>query len=76
MTNLEHIRTLPTDELAKLLISHTYQVSEDWYFNGESEVPYENYNEVWKTSDGTIFYFEQDAVQAEIEYLESQVESL
>lgn len=46
MTNLEHIRTLPTDELAKLLISHTYEVSEDWYFNGETEVPYERYDEI------------------------------
>lgn len=76
MTNLQRIRTLPTDELAKLLISHTYQVSEDWYFDGESEVPYESYNEVWKTTNGDIFYFEGDVLQAQIEYLESELESL
>lgn len=76
MTNLEHIRTLAADELAKLLISHTYEVSEDYYFDGESEIAYESYAEVWKTSNGNIFYFEEDALQAEIQYLESQVESL
>lgn len=76
MTNLELIRTLPADELAKLLISHTYEVSEDWYFNGETEVPYERYDEIWKTSNGNIFYFEEGALQAQIEYLESPVESL
>lgn len=76
MTNLDYIRTLPTDELAKLLISHTYEIFEDWYFDGESEVPYERYGEVWKTTNGDTFYLEADALQAEIEYLESQVESL
>lgn len=76
MTNLERIRTLPADELAKLLISHTYEISEDWYFDGESEVPYESYEEVWKTTNGDIFHFEGDALQAQIEYLELEVESL
>lgn len=76
MTNLHHIRTLPADELAKLLISHTYEISEDYYFDGESEIPYESYTEVWKTSDGIIFHFEEDALQAQIEYLESELESL
>ena len=41
MTNLEPIRTLPAEELAKLPIPHTYQVFEDCYFDEESEVPYE-----------------------------------
>lgn len=76
MTNLEYIRTLPADELAKLLISHTYEISEDYYFDGESEIPFESYAEVWKTFDGTIFHFEEDALQAQIEYLESELESL
>ena len=76
MTNLDHIRTLPADELAKLLISHTYEISENWYFDGESEVPYESYDEVWKTTNRDIFYFEGDALQAQIEYLESELESL
>lgn len=76
MTNLERIRTLAADELAKLLISHTYEVSENYYFDGESEIPYESYTEVWKTSDGTIFHFEEDALQAQIEYLQSELESL
>ncbi len=76
MTNLQHIRTLPADELAKLLISHTYEISEDYYFDRESEIPYESYTEVWKTSDGIIFHFEEDALQAQIEYLESELESL
>ena len=76
MTNLEHIRTLPADELAKLLISHTYEIFEDYYFDGESEIPYESYTEVWKTSDGNIFHFEEDALQAQIEHLESELESL
>lgn len=74
MTNVEYIRQLPIKELAKLLIHHTYEVSEDYYFDGECEVPYDSYSEIWKTSDGTIFYFEEDALQAQIKYLESQVE--
>lgn len=76
MTVLEQIRHLPASDLATLLVHHTYEISEDWYFNGESEIPYENYNEVWITSYGDVFYSEKDAIQAQIAYLESSVESL
>lgn len=39
MTVLEQIRRLPASDLSTLLVHHTYEVSEDWYFDGESEIP-------------------------------------
>lgn len=76
MTVIEKIRQLPVDKLADLLVYHTYQISEDWYFNGESEVPYEKYEEVWVTSFGEVFYSKYCAIQAQIAYLQSSIESL
>ena len=75
MTVLEQIRHLPASDLATLLVHHKYEISKDWYFDEELE-PYKNYDEVWITSYGGVFYSEKDAIQAQIAYLESSVESL
>ena len=75
MTVLEQIRHLPASDLSTLLVHHTYEISKDWYFDEELE-PYKNYDEVWITSYGGVFYSEKDAIQAQIAYLESSVESL
>ena len=69
MTEYEYLKSLAVEEFAKLVVQHACQYEEDYAFDGEEEYPVEVCMEVYRTTDGKQFYFEEDAVEHEIELL-------
>ena len=66
ITNADHIRSMTDEELAKWNVggSLEYTVDYDWDDN-----PVGEYTPCFKTSDGAIFWFYEDAVEYELHWL-------
>lgn len=69
MTEYEYLKSLPVEEFAKLVVQHGCRYDEDFEFDGEAEYPVVRIEVVYWTTDGKQFYFEEDAVEHEIELL-------
>lgn len=69
MTEYEYLKSLPVEAFAKLVVQHECQYDEDFAFDGEEEHAVEICVEVYRTTDGKQFYFEEDALEHEIELL-------
>lgn len=69
MTEYEYLKSLPVEEFAKLVVQHRCQYDEDFAFDGEEGYPVEVCVEVYRTTDGKQFYFEEHAVKHQIKLL-------
>lgn len=70
-TNEEWIRSLPIDDLAIVLINEGMENNWDEDYDGQMYVC--GSYDVYTTSDGEVFYDEEDAVDHEVSWLKSEV---
>ena len=65
-TNADKIRSLSDEELAKNNVRLSYQCDIDHNYE---EGPHESWKQCYETSDCSIFYDEEDAVEYELKWL-------
>lgn len=66
MTNAQKIRAMTDEELAKNNVHQTYEYTVDYDYDDN---PVGEYAPCWKTSDGTIFWDEEAAIEWEMKWL-------
>lgn len=66
MTNAQRIRSMTDEELAKRNVRKIKTPVTGFYDYGES---YTDYYDAWETSDGSIFWTEQPAIEYELHWL-------
>lgn len=71
MTLFQKIHEMSLEELAKLLVYPGFEQEFDYAFDGEDEYPVDIYTEGYLTSDHQFFYFEDSAIEHQIELLQS-----
>ena len=69
-TNADRIRSLSDEELAEVLVYPTYEYTVDYDYD---ENPIGDYTSCWATSDGSIFWHRENAVEFELELLQQPV---
>ena len=70
MTNLEHFRRLPLEDVAALLI--TIRTFEDYDYNYDEELEYRGLESVFVCSDGEEFEHYDEALEHEIWWLQQE----
>lgn len=69
-TNADRIRNMSDEELARRNISETYESGCDYDYE---EAPYETWTHMFQTSDNTLFYDEESAIEYELNWLRQPV---
>lgn len=69
-TNADHIRSMSDEELARRNISETYESGCGYDYE---EAPYETWTHMFQTSDKTLFYDEESAIEYELNWLRQPV---
>lgn len=75
MTLNDYIKKMTIEDLAKFLVREGIYRDFDYAFDGESEYPIDNYIDVYYTTDGDYFYSEENAIERQIELLQSEYKS-
>lgn len=70
MKNIDVIRQMPLEKLAKALVRLDHE--EEWDYDWEEEPFYWGLQEIYVTSDGERFMYEEDAVEHEIWWLQAE----
>ena len=72
MTLFQKIHEMSLEELAKFLVYPGFEQDFDYQFDGEDEYPVDLYNDGFVTSDKQFFFFEDSAIEHQIELLQSE----
>lgn len=69
MTNFEYLCTCDIETLAHHLIAPAYKIEYEYSYEEE---PREIIEEGWQTSDGKFFYYQDFAIEHQIDWLNRQ----